>query len=163
MAQLDNFMQWCLKKGEEGEKHRGLKVMAPNKKHAKEHVEKAQRYLKVTEYLKSGNYPDIAVIQAFYAMYHSLLAILSNFGYESRNQKCTFACVEYLIEKNKINLDRIWIRKIATYHPEGNQEDIISLREEFQYGRTTDFNAAKLDKIIVDAKELIDLTREIIV
>ena len=67
MGHLENKLEWCIKKGEEGKKHRGLTMI----------------------YLIKGNFPDWAVSASFYSMYHCLLAILVKHGYESRNQECT--------------------------------------------------------------------------
>lgn len=165
MRQIENMVKWCINKAKkEGEKHRGLRKVEPSTKNASGHIEKAQHYLNATIYLKKGDYSDVAVTQAFYAMYHCLLAILAKFGYESRNQKCTFACAEYLIDQGKIDLHRQWLRKIASCDGKNAQEeDVITLREEFQYGRETKVNMDKLNEIINDAKEFIEVVREILV
>lgn len=105
MPQVDNMLKWCLNKAKkEGEKHRGLKEIEPNQTLADQHVEKSQHYLDATDYLLKGGYGDISVSSVFYSMYHCLLAILSQQGYESRNQQCTFAAIEVLIKKKKLIL-----------------------------------------------------------
>jgi len=164
MAQLDNMIKWCLDKGKiESEKHKGLKKVSPDKLRADKHIEKAEHYLDATLYLKEGEYTDIAVSTVFYSMYHCLLALLAKHGYESRNQKCTFACVEDLITKGVINLDIAWVKKIADYDESNSSEDIITLREEFQYGTETNVNTEKLNSIIEEAKKFREVVRQILV
>lgn len=67
------------------------------------------------------------------------MAILQKFGYESRNQECTFAAIEYLIDKKKISMDKKDIQKIfaADMHDKLEDSDIVNLREKFQYGTQT--------------------------
>jgi len=55
-------------------------------------------------------------------MYHSLLAILYKFGYESKNHECTINAVEYLIEIKKVNLDMENIAFIRTTEQMKEQE-----------------------------------------
>ena len=97
MTHAANKMEWCLKKAEKEMKesavHRGLRKISPSPNKAKEHMVKADHYLKATEYLKKGGFSDISASTVFYAMYHSLLAISASRGYESRNQECTFALI----------------------------------------------------------------------
>jgi uncharacterized protein (UPF0332 family) len=161
MGQTKNLIKWCLKKGEEREKHKGLKRINPDKDLAKEHISKEKHYLAATIYLRDGNYSDISVSSIFYAMYHCLLAILAKHGYESRNQQCTFAVVDNLIDSKKISLDKEWLKKIATFD-DTSRDDVITLREEFQYGTKTRVNEDKLNILVEDAKEFIDLISEII-
>lgn len=155
MSQLEKFMKWCFDRGEEGEKHSGLKEVEPSVEIAREHIDKAKHYLDATLYLRK-KFSDVAVTQAFYVIYHCLLAILAKHGYESRNQRCTFAAIEFLIEEGKIDLDIEKIRKIATYDTKkAREEEVIALREEFQYGVETKVEKDKLDILIDDAKEYI--------
>ncbi len=70
---------------------------------------------------------------SFYSIYHACLAVLAYFGYESRNQECTFTLLEMLIGEGKITLSKDDIELIRNL---GNKEDegIKVLREQFQYG-----------------------------
>jgi len=77
-----------------------MKVIAPNVKLAREHIEKAKHNLRAAAYNQTGGFEDWAVSQAYYAMYHALLAILFKAGYESKNHECTINAIEYLIEKS---------------------------------------------------------------
>src|SRR3989344_9497102 len=100
MSQSKNKVKWCLKKAEdelkEGGKHRGLVKAKSDLNKARKHLLKAEHFLRATMYLKKGNFSDISTSTLFYSMYHCLLAIAAKFGYESRNQECTFALIYYL-------------------------------------------------------------------
>ena len=107
------------------------------------------------DYNIKGGFSDWAVSQAYYAMYHSLLAVLYRWGYESRNHECTITAVEFLIKSKKINLD---IRDIAFIRTteQMKMQDAKSLREEFQYGTKTDINKEILDNLVGKAKEIVE-------
>src|SRR3989344_2850119 len=140
MTHAENKLDWCLKKGEkEGRKHRGLRKTAPDADKAAEYIKKAEHNFSVMEYLTGADFHDWAIHASFYAQYHCLLAILHKFGYESRNQECTFAAVEYLIEQEKISLKKSDLYNIfaADKHDDLEQADIVDLSEKFQYGTET--------------------------
>jgi len=163
MGHLENKLEWCIKKAKkEGEKHRGLKKTKPDMERAKEHIAKANHNLRAMLYFIKGNFTDWSVNACFYSMYHCLLAILAKHGYESRNQECTFAAVEYLIKNKKVNLDINWLRKISSFDKKQTEEEIIQLREEFQYGTETILNQKKVKKLMEDAKEFIEVVREVL-
>ena len=102
MSKAKSKVEWCLRKAEkelkESGSHRGLVESEPDFNKAREHIKKAERYLNATEFINKGGYSDIATGTVFYAMYHCLLAISVKNGYESRNQECTFALMNKLIE-----------------------------------------------------------------
>src|SRR3989344_8346261 len=103
MMQTDKKIQWCLSKAQkEGEKHKGLRKVTPNQNNVRAHLEKSRRNLILVDHLLRIDYEDWAVSAIFYSMYHCLLAILWNCGYESKNQACTFAVIEKLIIEAKI-------------------------------------------------------------
>ncbi|MBI2105453.1 HEPN domain-containing protein [Candidatus Woesearchaeota archaeon] len=110
-------------------------------------------------YLIKGNFPDWAVSASFYSIYHCLLAILAKYGYESRNQECTFAVVEHLIKNKKVDLDIQLLRKIASFEENLEAEDILTLREEFQYGTEAAVDEAKMKELQNSTREFIELVR----
>src|SRR3989344_3585671 len=116
MSHVKNKVDWCLKKAEkelnEEGNHRGLIEIQPDLEKAREHIKKAEHYLKATDYLKKGNFSDVSTSTVFYSMYHCLLAIAVKFGYESRNQECTFALINSLIEDRKIEFEKEILDKI---------------------------------------------------
>ena len=164
MGLIENKLRWCLKKAErEGDKHRGLKEINPDIEKANEHLNKAQHNLKAMLYLSEGKYLDWAVNASFYTMYHCLLAILAKYGYESRNQECTLTVVEYLIIKKEIDLEFKWLKKIASFeNPEPNKKDIITLREDYQYGTKTLLDEDKLKKLIDETKDFLDIVKHLL-
>lgn len=171
MSQASKQVEWCLAKAEkeiaecikEGKKikHRGLLKVKPNTEEADKHLKKAQHNLKVTEYLLKGDFTDTSIGIIFYTMYQCFLAIISKFGYETGNQTCTIALIEYLKEENKINLDDRFI-KYFKYEEEQKTESVIDMREDYTYGTNIKADKSKINFFIKECKELIDVTKEII-
>jgi len=155
MTQADNKVQWCLNKAEkEGEKHKGLCKVASNEGKVHAHLAKARRNLLLIDHLLRIGYADWAVTAIFYSMYHCLLAILWKNGYESKNQACTFAVIEKLINEKKIPLvlDELkHIQESAT----GHEETVVDLREYYQYGTETEVEKEKIAKLQQEAKEFV--------
>ena len=163
MAHLENKLDWCLRKArKEGEKHRGLKEVKPDMEKANKHIVKADHNLKAMLYLIKGNFPDWAVSASFYARYHCLLALLAKFGYDSRNQECTFALIHYLIEEGNVDFNKTLLNKIASIEPKNNEETSVDIRERYQYGTEFKMDEELYNQIVKDAKEVIEITREII-
>ena len=142
-------LDWCMSD------EKRLKKISPNNQKAKEHIEKAKHNLLAADYNVKGGFNDWVVSQCYYAMYHGLLAILYNFGYESRNHECTIIVVESLIEMKKINLDEEDVAFIRTTE-QMKTKDAKSLREEFQYGTKTDVNKEILNNLLKKAKEIVE-------
>jgi len=160
MSQPKSKLNWCLQKAErelkEGQKHRGLIIVKPSKEKAREYITKAEHYLKATDYLKQGNFSDISAGTIFYSMYHCLLAITAKFGYESRNQECTFALILSLIEDKQINLEQSLIDKIAKLDSKDDENTSIDIREKYQYGTSLSIKDEHL------YRELFSLAQEVI-
>ncbi|MBI2577095.1 HEPN domain-containing protein [Candidatus Woesearchaeota archaeon] len=142
-------LDWCLSKEDR------LKRIPANHLKSKEHIEKAKHNLLATDYNIKGGFNDWAVSQAYYAMYHGLLAILYMFGYESRNHECTISAVEHLIETKNLELDIKDVAFIRTTE-QMKLQDAKSLREEFQYGTKTDVNKEILNNLVKRAKEIVE-------
>jgi uncharacterized protein (UPF0332 family) len=159
MSHAENKLHWCIKKAErEGKEHRGIRIVSPDSEKANAHVRKALHNLEVTEYLLKGGYSDWAVSAGFYTMYHCLLAELVMNGYESRNQECTFAAIQVLIDEKKCTITNDTLNKIATFE-ETTKKETIKLREDFQYGTETMLDTAIIRRVIDEAKELIETVR----
>ena len=77
----------------------------PDNELAKDYVEKAEHNLDFFLIARKSGFYDWAVNIGFYVTYHCCLAILAKFGYDSRNQECTLALVESLVEDGKISKD----------------------------------------------------------
>jgi len=168
MSHAKNKMRWCLNKAQKelqkGKKHRGLVRTEPNKEKAREHIVKAEHNLKVTLYLREGGYTDWCSSSLFYAIYHCFLAILAKFGYESRNQECTFAVIDALIEDRKITIEKGDLEKIASLNIEGAREEstVVRMREEYQYSTKVSLEDNKYRYLLHLAKKVLDHTKEII-
>jgi len=163
MSHMKNKVEWCLRKAlrEKSEKgrHRGLVRVNPDIKNARKHIEKSEHYLKATLFLEK-KFSDISVSTVFYSIYHSLLAILSKFGYESGNQECTFALIYSLIEDGKIDLEKGIIDEISSL--ELGEEGIVSLRERYQYGVELSMKMEIFNENFEIAKKLLGKVKEII-
>ncbi|MFA5019700.1 MAG: HEPN domain-containing protein [Candidatus Pacearchaeota archaeon] len=118
-------------------------------------MEKAKHNLKAAYYNVQGHFDDWAVSQSYYAMYHSLLAILFNKGFESKNHECTISTVEFLIENKEIELDMEDLLFIRTTE-QMTTKDAKSLREEFQYGTKTDVNKVLLTELLEKSKAIVE-------
>ena len=77
------------------------------------------------------------------------------FGYESRNQKCTFAVMEKLIEEGKINLSREDIELIRKLGQDAEDDTIKVLREEFQYGTKVEAEEDIVNDVVETAKDFV--------
>jgi uncharacterized protein (UPF0332 family) len=139
MSHASNKVKWCLNKAEkelaDQGKHRGLVKVEPDLVKAREHLEKAEHNLKTTLYLYEGGFSDWCSSTIFYTIYHCFLGILAKKGYESRNQECTFALIEGLVEEGQADFTKEEIEKISSLDVEEVRESAsaVSLREEFQY------------------------------
>ncbi len=167
MSQTKNRVQWCLNKAkrelEQGKDHRGLVLRSPDRKGAFAHLDKANHYLRATVYNKEGGFSDVSASTVFYSMYHCLLAIAIKFGYESRNQECTFALIASLIEDKKISFDKEMLDKIALLDVENSAERTsIKIREQYQYGTSTSMEDKTYEELYSLAQEVIENTKRII-
>jgi len=160
--ELERKFKWCLEKGKKaGRKHRGIRKVKLDKSEAQNHIAKAIHNLKAVEYNLKGDFEDWAVSAAFYAMYHSLLAILRALGYESRNQECSINAVEYFIKTKKIDFDAKYIAMIrrAEELRGGNAK---TLREEFQYGTEVEVDKEILESLRANSKEFVEAAQVLI-
>src|SRR3989338_889539 len=149
MSNSKDRLNWCLKS------EKRMKKIKPSDKLSKEHIEKAKHNLKAADYNIQGNFDDWAVSQSYYAMYHSLLAILFKKGFESKNHDCTLTTISYLIENGDIKLSKEDLSFIRTTEQMTNK-DAKSLREEFQYGTKTRVNKELLSELLEKSKAIVE-------
>ena len=173
MSQASKHVEWCLKKAEkeieqckkEGKrpKHRGLLKIDPDQEEAKEHIKKAEHNLDAAlNFVKTG-FSDWSASAFFYSMYHCFLAIVAKFGYESANQTCTIALMEYLKEEGKIDINREFIEMFKYKEEEKEKEDsVIEIREDYTYSAKISMNAEKINDLTQKCKNLIDSIRKIV-
>lgn len=159
MDNIKRKFHWCLEKGKTGgRKHHGLRKIKPDAQEAENHIQKALHNLKAVDYNIKGGFGDWAVSAAFYAMYHSLLAILFKLGLDSRNQECTINTIDYFIKMGKIKLDPKYIAMIRRTD-ELMGSDAKALREEFQYGTEIEVEKEILENMQNNAKEFVESAR----
>ena len=167
MSLAKSKVDWCLNKAEKElkgtGKHRGLVTVKPDLGKARDFVSKAEHYLRATEYLKRGDFSDISASTVFYSMYHCLLAIAEKFGYESRNQDCTFHLINSLIEEGKIGLEEELLSKIASLDVKTHDgKTSTEIREQYQYGTELSMKDNTYKELLQLAKEIIIKTKEIL-
>lgn len=169
MSHAKNKLRWCLDKAkkelQERRKHRGLLQVTPDVGRAREHLAKAEHNLKATLYLQRGGFTDWCSSSLFYTIYHCFLSILAKFGYESRNQECTFAVIANLIEDGKITLDKGDLEMVSSMSVEETQESpdaAVSIREEYQYSTKVSLENNEYQKLLQLTKRILDKTKDII-
>ena len=166
MVHADNKVEWCLKKAEkelkEGPLHRGLVRIELSLTEAQKHVEKAEHNLKAAQFFNDNSYSDWSASAFFYCIYYCFLAILLKYGYESRNQECTLAVIEMLIEKGIIDIELKYLNMLKLTKAKEIDHSLIKIREEFQYGTGTSYHKVEeFEYFVKTCQEMIDLTKRI--
>jgi len=174
VSQASKHVDWCMKKAEKeiGEcnklgkrsKHRGLVKKNPNKEEAKNHISRAEENLEFALSLEKGKFGYVAINSLFYCAYHCFLAIASKFGYESGNQTCTIALVEYLNEEGTIALDEKFIEMMKYEDEQESNEypSVIDMREEYTYGSKIKVPENKLKDVTHLCSSFLNSTKEMV-
>lgn len=102
----------CLKEGEKGERHKGLRKMSISKEIISGHVQKAIHNFNAIDIFKEVGYSDWSASASFYSLYHLLLALIAKKGFESRNQSCTFELIENMIANKEISITSEELKEI---------------------------------------------------
>lgn len=168
MSRANNHIKWCLDKAkreiEKGEIHKGLVKINPSKELALNYIAKAEHNLKAFLYNKKGRFYDWTISIGFYVMYHCCQAIITKFGYESRNQECTLAVIANLIEDKK--LDGIFGKYLeaikSTDKEKKGEEQIQKMREKYQYTTIIEIDVQKVDELLGICQDMIKDTKGII-
>ncbi|MBI5872168.1 hypothetical protein HZB88_03720 [archaeon] len=167
MSHAKNKVEWCLNKAkkelQEGKQHRGLVRVDADIEKAREHLAKAEHNIKVTFYLQRGGYTDWCSSSLFYVIYHCFLAIIAKFGYETRNQECTFALIASLIEDKKIAINQEDLEKVSTLNiteTQDSPETAVSIREDYQYSTKVSLKNKEYQELLQLAKRILDKTKE---
>lgn len=117
-----------------GKKHKGLLIKNPDDKLAKKYLNKAKKNIELCEMYKNNGFEYMIPEAWYYTLYYCALAILSRFGVESRNQRCTASFLRYVKDNGLLNnYDDEFINRIIVY---SDQEEIsdVDEREEARYG-----------------------------
>ena len=166
MPKARNMVRWCLNKAkkelEKDGRHRGLIKVKPDDKLAQEHIAKAEHNLEFFTLAKENKFYDWTIVIGFYTMYHCLLAILAKHGYESRNQECTMALIESLVDDKKIDEDfKEYINKIK-FTAEKEEEQILPMREKYQYTPVVEIDMQKVEELLGICQDMLKGTKGII-
>jgi len=158
--------EWCLRKAEtelakEG-KHRGLVRTEPDSALAAKHIEKAEHNLQVFLDNRKLKHYDWTITMGFYVMYDCCLAITALFGYESRNQKCTLALIESLIEDGEIDKGYLRYLKALESDAEDDEGQILPLREKYQYSPVMEIDRQKVKELLGLCQDMIKETKGIV-
>lgn len=157
MSKAKNKLQWCMNQAKkqlaEGKKHRGLVIVKHDEALAREYIRKAEHNLEFFLLSKEHGFYDWTISIGFYVMYHCCLAIIAKFGYESRNQECTLAAVESLIEEGKIEKD--FKRYVDAISPDLGEERVIPMREKYQYTPIIAIDEQKVEELLGLCQDMI--------
>ncbi len=159
---IQNKIKVCLKEGEKSEKHKGLKKIEPSKKLINGHIKKAIHNFNAIELFSKFNYSDWSASAAFYCLYHGLLALIAKKGFESRNQSCTFALIEQMINNKEISLTKNELKEIFDKDVTENLEQsskILDIRENMQYSIKTTLEKQEFEFLKERTKYLFDKIR----
>ncbi|HIH31553.1 TPA: HEPN domain-containing protein [Candidatus Woesearchaeota archaeon] len=157
-----NKIKTCLKEGEMGEKHKGLRKIKPSRELITGHIKKAIHNFNAIELFSKFNYSDWSASAAFYCLYHGLLALIAKKGFESRNQSCTFALIEQMIEDKEISLSIDELKEIFDKDMTENLEQsnkILDIRENMQYSIKTSLEKQEFKFLKERTKYLFDKIR----
>lgn len=168
MSKAKNMIKWCLNKARaeiaKGETHRGLVKIKPDKELALDYIKKAEHNLDAFLYNKDGGFYDWTISIGFYVMYHCCLAVITKFGYESRNQECTLALIESLIEDKKLDEDfKKYLEAIKSAAKDKKEEEQIQkMREKYQYTPIIEIDIQKVEELLEICQDVLKDTKGII-
>ena len=155
----------CLKEGERAERHKGLRKIEPSQDIINGHIMKAIHNFNAIDAFKNIGYSDWSASASFYSLYHLLLALISKKGFESRNQTCTFALVDNMIDLKEISITKDELKEIFDKDiTEDLQHStkILDIREKMQYSIRTELKEQEFLSLKERTKSLFDkLRREI--
>lgn len=148
---------------EKGKKHKGLLLTKPDQKKAEAYIVKAKDNLLLCELYKEKRFDYKIPEEWFYTMYYCALAILSKFGVESRNQRCTALFLRAITERGVIALSSDFLDQI-TVHSDKDERSAVDEREQARYGASvrSEEIMAKYDSMMDSCRRYISETEEIV-
>src|SRR3989344_7894771 len=161
--QTNNKINSCIKEGEKGERHKGLRKVSPNENMIRGHVNKAIHNFRAIDVFKREGFSDWSASASFYCLYHCLLAITAKKGYESRNQSCTFALIEQMINNKELSLTIEELKEIYDKDVTERLEQstkILDIRENMQYSIKTSLKGLEFKLLKERTKFLFDKIRK---
>ena len=161
---VSNKLRKCLEEGTRGgERHQGLREIKPTAEAVKGYLTKAIHNFEAITKFHDLQCSDWSASAAFYSLYHGLLAILAQRGYESRNQSCTFALIEDFIIREEIkHLSKTDLKEIFDKDATADlahSNKILDIRERIQYSTRTMLAEEEFQILKKRTKELFDKIR----
>lgn len=160
----DKKFKKCFDEGKRGGgRHQGLRIIKPNADAVQGHLTKAVHNFEAMTSFHDLQYSDWSASAAFYALYHGLLALLAQRGYESRNQSCTFVLIEDIIMKGEMklltlaDLKEIFDNEITV--DLAHSDKILDIRERMQYSTRTTLAEEEFQILKKRTKKLFDKIR----
>ena len=146
-----------------GRKHKGLLIVGKDDKTAEEYIKKAKLNLELCDFYKEKRFDYKIPEEWFYTLYYCALAILSKFGVESRNQRCTASFLRYVKDKGIINYGDEFINRIMVYTDKEKASDVDN-REKARYSSSIMGKEieVKYERMISLCKEAISQAEEIV-
>jgi len=153
----------ALRDEKKGKKHKGLLAIKPSLKEAEEYITKAKKNLELCKLYKEQGFDYKLPEEWFYTLYYCALAILSKFGVESRNQRCTALFLEYVKDKSIVAYDDDFIKRIMVYREKGEKSDVDE-REKARYSSSIEIKEIEqnYDKMMVICKKAISQCKDIV-
>ena len=148
---------------EKGKKHKGLLLIKPDQKKAEAYIVKAKDNLLLCDFYKEKRFDYKIPEEWYYTMYYCALAILSKFGVESRNQRCTALFLRSVTEKGIIALSSDFLDHI-TVHGDKEETSAVDEREQARYGASVQSEEimVKYDSMMALCTRYISETEEIV-
>jgi len=162
-SSIKDKLKSCFKEGEKGERHKGLRKIQISQEIIDGHVKKAIHNFNAIDIFNNIGYSDWSAVAAFYSLYHLLLSIIAKKGFESRNQSCTFALIENMINKKELSLTKEELKEIFDKDTtEGLQHSnkILDIRENMQYSIKTSLKEQEFLSLKERTKFLFDKLRK---
>lgn len=157
---LKEKLKKCFNEGDfNKERHKGLRKINFSEERTLGHKNKAKHNFKAMLIFHKTGFSDWSASASFYCLYHCLLALISKNGFESRNQSCTFALVEQMIENNEISLTKKELKNIFDKDVTENIENshkILDIRENMQYSIKTSLEEEEFNLLKEKTKQLFD-------
>ena len=159
---MEDKLDKCLKEGERGERHKGLRKISILQENIQGHIKKAIHNFNAMDSFHKSGFSDWSASASFYCLYHCLLALLAKKGFESRNQSCTFALIEDIIDNNELSLTKEELKEIfdknVTLDIEHSHK-ILDIRENMQYSIKTSLEEKEFISLRERTKFLFDKLR----
>lgn len=160
---MQDKLKDCFKSGEKGERHKGLRKIKLDENLISGYLKKAIHNFNAMEDFNKSGYSDWSASASFYCLYHCLLAILAKNGVESRNQTCTFAFIEKMIEDKKLSITKEELKEIFDKDITENllhSNRILDIRENMQYSIKTSLEQKEFNALKERTKALFDKLRK---